>query len=220
MISASQKKPFYTSPYLLLVLAAGLFAASWIAYACEFGFHLSGDHEVWAQFGEYMGGLLGPSFSVLTFVFLILAFQAQSRANAIAELTAQRQLRAYVSVSAVLASPLTVGQKPSAEISFKNLGNTPAKNVMLAADVQLYYARTPFDFPLKPHTPASSRSALAQSQTKTVTCKESNVLTAADLQDIKADRKILYVYGRLDYVDIFDNECLTVSFPVNRTLQK
>jgi hypothetical protein len=42
-------------------------------------FELSSSHDVWAAFGTYVGGILGPYFSFLAFVVLVLTVVLQAR---------------------------------------------------------------------------------------------------------------------------------------------
>ena len=46
-------------------------------YIEMFGTALSEKHAVWAQFGEYMGGVLGPAFAFLALMALLITLQLQ-----------------------------------------------------------------------------------------------------------------------------------------------
>src|SRR5207248_1879515 len=46
-------------------------------YAFRFGDHLSADHERWGQFGEYLGGVLGPLLSFLALLAVVGTLQLQ-----------------------------------------------------------------------------------------------------------------------------------------------
>jgi Putative phage abortive infection protein len=46
--------------------------------ASHFGWELSNDQKRWAEFGEYLGGILGPAFAYFAFLVLLLTFQDQN----------------------------------------------------------------------------------------------------------------------------------------------
>ena len=48
-------------------------------YVWTFGRELSGDHSRWAQFGDYLGGVLSPIFAFLGFLALLVTIYIQTR---------------------------------------------------------------------------------------------------------------------------------------------
>ena len=67
-------------PAILFVgLAALIFAVvATVLYINQFGSSLSGNHERWAQFGDYIGGVLGAIFAFLGLIALLLTLWVQS----------------------------------------------------------------------------------------------------------------------------------------------
>lgn len=48
-------------------------------YWSAFGYSFSKDHAIWAQFGDYVGGVLGSGFALLALIALLLTLRLQSR---------------------------------------------------------------------------------------------------------------------------------------------
>lgn len=68
-----------------LIAIAAVFSVV-LTYVNQFGYHLSADREHWGQFGDYIGGLLNPTFSLLAFGALLWSIKIQERSlNASAE---------------------------------------------------------------------------------------------------------------------------------------
>lgn len=53
-------------------------------YWAEFGATTSNDHNIWGQFGDYIGGVLGTVFAFLAFVALLMTLRIQSKELALA----------------------------------------------------------------------------------------------------------------------------------------
>ena len=65
---------------------AGVFLLAIVAFAVDLGFYrlqfageLSGEHSRWAEFGDFLGGTLGPAFSLLGLLALLLTLYLQNR---------------------------------------------------------------------------------------------------------------------------------------------
>lgn len=68
--------------WIIGVLAVGAVLAiplTVIVYRSQFGHFLSTDHSRWAQFGDYLGGFLGPIFAFLGFLALLITIYIQTR---------------------------------------------------------------------------------------------------------------------------------------------
>ena len=50
-----------------------------LVYSSQFGSELSTEHSNWGEFGDYVGGVLGPVFSFLALVVLIYTLTIQTR---------------------------------------------------------------------------------------------------------------------------------------------
>jgi hypothetical protein len=63
----------------LLAIAGLALVVALVMYTRNFGPSLSNDREVWAQFGDYLGGTLNPVFGYLTFVAIVMTLAVQAR---------------------------------------------------------------------------------------------------------------------------------------------
>lgn len=128
-----------------------------------------------------------------------------------AKQTAERQLRAYVGPSKNQIVRLTVGTYPRVKLTFKNYGQTPATNFTygfkwkFAKDDSfqergLPTASHPGSFTLNPG------STFATIETAPF------VLTDKQLADIKTYRQRLYVWGQVEFDDIFKQRHSLRSF--------
>ena len=66
---------------LWIIVGVSIFATLLVigGYAHKFGGPLSAQHELWGQFGDYVGGLLNPIFGFLALIGLLLTIALQSR---------------------------------------------------------------------------------------------------------------------------------------------
>jgi hypothetical protein len=70
--------------FIRLALAGGfLLIAVFVVYVINFGFWPSEKQEHWGQFGDYVGGILNPTFSLLAFLGLMWSIKMQSDASAL-----------------------------------------------------------------------------------------------------------------------------------------
>lgn len=70
-----KKSIFYT----LVAVAVLATVSAVLTYLYVFGTTLSKYHEHWAQFGDYLGGLLNPIFAMLAFLALLQSIMLQAR---------------------------------------------------------------------------------------------------------------------------------------------
>jgi uncharacterized membrane protein len=65
---------------MLLLVIAGLALVGVVCwYTWNFGPAPSSSHEVWGQFGDYLGGTLNPIFGFLTLVAIVMTLAVQAR---------------------------------------------------------------------------------------------------------------------------------------------
>jgi hypothetical protein len=125
--------------------------------------------------------------------------------------TAQRQLRAYVSVSGVTKVE-DLGEWQGAgfavRVEVKNDGQTPAYDLLHWAKIEL--REFPLVGRLSIHCVDEDTREILPAGSKTVafaTCRHG--LTASEEQAIIANEKALYVCGEVDYLDAFGGRRLT-----------
>lgn len=63
----------------LAVVGVGMTVITLYLYWQSFGANLSAKHDHWAQFGDYVGGVLGSVAALLAFIALLLTLRIQSR---------------------------------------------------------------------------------------------------------------------------------------------
>ncbi|MEQ8185837.1 putative phage abortive infection protein [Marinobacter salarius] len=74
-----KEKSSYLSLWLLFLFATMFGVVVLHFYAKQFGNELSPDQAIWAQFGDYVGGLLGPAFAFLGLIALLITIRIQSK---------------------------------------------------------------------------------------------------------------------------------------------
>jgi hypothetical protein len=67
---------FFVIAVVLTLLVTAITVA---VYIYTFGVVPSHSHQIWAEFGDYLGGLLNPIFAMLAFLALLLSITLQSR---------------------------------------------------------------------------------------------------------------------------------------------
>jgi hypothetical protein len=110
---------------------------------------------------------------------------------------------AYLSLSNQSIEAFQIGQPAKAVIDFVNGGNSPAYDVHMA--VQMGFRRKPIP-PIPPLTAKErqeSGSVVAPKGGLRKYATDQSVITEAELQAIKKEEVRLYVWGRLEYRDVF-----------------
>jgi hypothetical protein len=74
-----REKSSYRSLWLIFLFATIVGGVVLHFYVKQFGNELSPDQAVWAQFGDYVGGLLGPAFAFLGLIALLITIRIQSK---------------------------------------------------------------------------------------------------------------------------------------------
>ncbi|HHJ15025.1 MAG TPA: hypothetical protein ENJ79_11755 [Gammaproteobacteria bacterium] len=73
----------------------------WI-YSSQFGGSVSSEHARWAQFGDYIGGILGSIFAFLALIALLLTLWLQNRELRISSEELERSAKALIDQSGSL----------------------------------------------------------------------------------------------------------------------
>ncbi|MGB6327420.1 MAG: hypothetical protein WBF48_00715 [Halarcobacter sp.] len=75
------KKDLNDDLIVFIKIGAFFIVLAFVFYFINFGFQgLSNDQEVWAQFGDYFGGVLNPVFAFLAFIALLITINLQNKA--------------------------------------------------------------------------------------------------------------------------------------------
>ncbi len=75
---------------LVVIALAIILSTILLPYIAVFGkYGLSDKHQAWANFGGYIGGVLGPIFSCLAFIYIIKTFKIQKAQQDDAEIKIQ-----------------------------------------------------------------------------------------------------------------------------------
>lgn len=123
-----------------------------------------------------------------------------------AEKTAERQLRAYLSVTGVIITNLEIGKRPVAQITLNNAGQTPANHVHRWADpIVLNDIPAPNYVPIvMPTYTENSGTPVAPGGSYYITAFFDRELTDLEMNAIKSKRYAMYVKGIVTYSDIFN----------------
>ena len=141
---------------------------------------------------------------VLTFV---LACTAVAQFG-LARRTAQRQLRAYVSVDRADFYCSEEGE-PSATIVLRNSGQTPARDVVSWASIDVLERRHEETL-VPPELVAVSGTTLGANGVLTKFLRF-RTLNTQEIADIAAGSKVVYAFGKIEYRDVF-GKLRTTSF--------
>jgi hypothetical protein len=146
----------------------------------------------------YVGGV-GIVFLVLTLVLTAKATNAAVEANRIARKSAERQLRAYVTVEAIQTHP---GDDPMAyKVEWKNTGQTPATDVVTYTNWESRIDALPDDFAY-PKALINDSAVLGPSQHMNAW---TIFIPGQMIQRVRRDILRLFVWGAAEYNDVFED---------------
>lgn len=130
--------------------------------------------------------------------------KAADRQFKLASQTAERQLRAYVMTGAFDLKGTNGQSAPTLTIELRNSGQTPARHVTSRMDISFRAPHTDDSQFTLDHVEAGSRSPLAPDATYHVTLQLHRRLYPVDWEGIKNGDMALFAWGRIDYLDAFD----------------
>jgi hypothetical protein len=120
-----------------------------------------------------------------------------------AEATAERQLRAYVHVRDVVMAMMNEGCDPNIMIIIKNFGQTPAREIVNTHEVQVALDPSESSFVLD----RAKRGEIVDLAPGQETFSRFSI-PFNQWEDMKpglnAKKQVFYVFGRIDYVDVFN----------------
>jgi hypothetical protein len=122
-----------------------------------------------------------------------------------ADRTAGRQLRAYFDLRDIIVEDFEVGSTPSVILGFKNVGQTPAVDVLFRMSVGVRdFGNEPEEVDLAV-TPDGSKSTVGRDGSLTGRLKMSEPLSQYSFDAVKNDTAALFAWGIIRYSDIFQN---------------
>lgn len=161
--------------------------------------------EFWSPFFGYrlkVTDTLLVLFTAMVFGATWLLWRATDKLVTGAEDTARRQLRAYVGIEKLESEWGRPQGDLVTTVRVKNSGQTPAYNVVLRNTVALVSTVGPRTFEEPPENARRPMSTLAAGGA-TEMLPKTNELTDRDCAAIRSGIMNLYLYGRIDYTDVF-----------------
>lgn len=144
----------------------------------------------------WLGAILSFVGTLLILATLILT----QKSNAIAQDTADRQLRAYVLVEGImLGKDPTDPKGVAAVVNTKNFGLTPGKNVREWA--QIHVAEHPLVGELPDYTPRNQGVSVLPPGAITIQVPTHPALSEVMKAAISRNHTAIYVYGEISYLD-------------------
>jgi len=113
--------------------------------------------------------------------------------------------RAWLGITTNIKGVVEVGKPIFVSVGLKNTGKTPAKNITNTLRCGIINKNAPFVFPEKEDAPGiKSKSLLSPQQEASMdgTAKGDNAL--GDWADVVSGVRIFYIYGTVNYDDIFE----------------
>lgn len=189
----------------------------WLVFGCDVALALVG-----------IGGIIVAVFTLLKIERQTKASEdavvAANAARALAEDTAKRQLRAYVTVErgiiANVANPIhnrsdkpeTVARiidpqaGPTAQITIKNTGQTPAYNLIHWASIDIREYPLTTELPSMPPPEHSYRNVLGPSVPEVKTLRMPRPLTTEEIEGLRNGSRAIYCHGEIGYRDAFKED--------------
>jgi hypothetical protein len=134
------------------------------------------------------------------------AARAATRQAELMEITAKRQLRAYLFVSATSIDDVAVGKRPNVKGRFDNYGQTPVYNATWLAGINIA------EYPLKTKIDYSECIELFNQENANrwffgkdvqINKLKAQAITDSDLANLMTKNFAIYFHGRVCYRDVF-----------------
>jgi len=118
--------------------------------------------------------------------------------------TSKRELRAYLFVTEFIEADFEVGKTPNLKIQFFNRGATPASDALFYNQMDLYPPNVDEKHLVPPERDDVSRAPIPQNDGGSATIYMHRPLTAKLWQAYLDGDAMFIAFGRIDYIDIFD----------------
>lgn len=119
--------------------------------------------------------------------------------------------RAWVTVEKAYHNPFREGERVAARVVFVNSGNSPAMNVAAQTEMELRSNEVPTPMPLRQTNQLRSKSVMGPQAHHTADVFSTAPLSKQHTNAVTKKGKRLYVWGRIEYDDIF-NQHRTTEF--------
>jgi len=119
------------------------------------------------------------------------------------------QTRAWVTIKKAYHDPFKVGEKAKVHIVLTNSGNSPALEVSAQTELELRDSEPPTPLPFRESSKARSKSVIGPDVFPRISISSQLPLTKQAIDIISNQNKRLYVWGRIEYIDIFKRHRVT-----------
>ena len=126
------------------------------------------------------------------------------------------QSRAWVTVKGAELSEIKEGQPIMAKIVFRNSGKTPALDVTIYNNINLFSQPIPDPMPYGTYAANISKAVIGPDSDFGNIITKKEILSSQDFQAILHCKADIYIYGRVDYRDIFNFHRTTEYCLVNK----
>jgi hypothetical protein len=168
----------------------------------------------------------GDKIALISAVVALLQFIALVATWGVMRQSARRQLRAYVSGLPDFISSFDETHYPTANYTLRNLGQTPAVNLVHRAQIAAFPFPLPVGFRLPPLTsrPAPT-TVLFPNLPANGGCSMPTPFTDAELTAIRNRSMRVYIFGEMRYRDVFRKRrrssfCVSLYVPDDAVLAK
>ncbi len=148
-------------------------------------------------------------FTFLVALFTATLWQTTKRLVIGAELTAERQLRAYVHIAIRQESRIEIRGNVILPVNLriKNAGQTPAYKMVIASQVDVAPFPSPGNLPAPTFDKAKgSETSIHSRQFLWMTSESKNPITDEQISHLLTGVFRVYVHGFINYIDVFDCE--------------
>ncbi len=127
--------------------------------------------------------------------------------------------RPWVMIKGANYLEIKVGQSPSAILTIVNTGNTSAFNVTTDTMIAFRNSRVPVPMPIKPRISGEvgSKSSIAPKTDMTIIITHNVIMTEDMIKRLYEENYRLYVWGKIEYEDVFKRRHRTEFCGVQRT---
>jgi hypothetical protein len=163
----------------------------------------------------------GDKIAVIATLVGFLQFVALVATVAVMRRSAQRQLRAYVSASPDFVTSFDETHWPTAKMTIRNLGQTPAYDLTHRSEIAAWPYPLPSGFKLPPvdERKASAPTVLFPNVPLRGGVPKGSPFSGEELAAIREGRSRVYIFGEAHYRDIFRKKCW-ITYCVSMTADK